>query len=316
MNFTPDLEESLVVCSKNPSALAYFYVDIVGLQRNSIGTRDSALLISQVSSRQLRICSHSGQPSESSHFRLLCTTSDLIDFYVFLSLKHANTTPKWITHGQEMTFIDPDGNVVSMKADDETASRRDPVQTLVFIPRVRPSITVMMLLRCATAQINLGPKSLENIVVEVMAEYYFLQQEFEIFLKLIIERIRYPTSDSYVRHAAKALSKSIQLALLMESYAWFKGYELRAERLRREGRFGTYPNRLVYEQELLDTGNCPYCSGGDRKKLKKIFSTPGDADSFNRRMIVSHGHSKQRAYACPQGFGWHLATEVDRNRAN
>ena len=316
MNFTPDLEESSVFYSINPNALAYFYVDIVGLQRNSIGTRDSALLISHVSSRQLRIRSHSSQLSEPSHFRLLCTTSDLIDFYFFLSRKHANTAPKWIANGQEMRFSDPDGNVVSMKADDKTVSKRDPVQTLVFLPRVRPSITEMMLFRCAVSQINLGPKSLEKIVVEVMADYYFSEQEFEIFLKLIIERTRYQTSDSYVRHAAKALDKSIQLALLMESYSWFKGYELRAEKLRREGPFGTYPDRLVYEQELLDTGNCPYCSGSDRKRLKKIFSTPGDADSFNRRMIASHGHSKQRAYPCPQGFGWHLATEVDRSRAN
>lgn len=316
MNFTPDLKESSIVYSKNPSALAYFYVDIVGLERNSIGTKDYASLISQVSSKQLRICTYSNQPEESSQLRLVCTASDLIDFYAFLSLKHANTAPEWIVDGQEMRFSDPDGNVVCVRADDKTISKRDPVQTLVFLPRVRPSITEMMLLRCATAQINLGPKSLEKLVAEVMADYYFSEQEFEIFLKLISERTKYQTSDSYVRHAAKTLNKSVQLALLLESYVWFKSHELRAEKLRREGPFGVYPNRLAYEQELLDTGNCPYCSGSDRKKLKKIFSTPGDADSFNRRMITTHGHPKQRAYLCPQGFGWHLATEVDRNGAN
>lgn len=316
MNFTPDLEESSIVYSKNPSALAYFYVDTVGLQRNSIGTRDYASLISQVSRKQLRISIHPNQTEESSHLRLLCSAPDLIDFYAFLSLKHANTAPEWIVDGQEMRFSDSDGNIVRMRADNEIISLRDPVQTLVFLPRVKPSITEMMLLRCATAQINLGPKSLEKIVTAIMADYYFSEQEFESFLKLIIERTKYETSDNYVRYAARSLKKSVQLALLMESYAWFKSYELRAEKLRREGPFGAYPNRLVYEQELLNTGNCPYCSGRDRKKLKKIFSTPGDADSFNRQMIESHGHPKQRTYPCPQGFGWHLATEVDRDREN
>lgn len=63
--------------------------------------------------------------------------------------------------------------------------------------------------------------------------------------------------------------------------------------------------------DLLASGLCPSCTNSEKTKPKRIFSSRQEAAGFSSGYSELSNRSTQRAYECPDGYGWHLTTKLD-----
>lgn len=63
--------------------------------------------------------------------------------------------------------------------------------------------------------------------------------------------------------------------------------------------------------DLLEVGLCSTCTNSEKTKPKRIFSTLQEAAGFSSGYAELSNRSIQRAYECPDGYGWHLTTKLD-----